>query len=149
MKKKKGFTLIELLAVIVIIAIVLAIAIPRISNYEKDRKKDLFFSVAKNILREIEYENIGSEESLSSILSSIKIDVSSNQIDIDKELALIRRIERDKKYGISEEEIKRYFNEVIMSIYKSHIASQKKEADIILNGGDDIKCLSKKLQTYL
>lgn len=70
-------------------------------------------------------------------------------IDIDKELALIRRIERDKKYGISEEEIKRYFNEVIMSIYKSHIASQKKEADIILNGGDDIKCLSKKLQTYL
>lgn len=84
MKKKKGFTLIELLAVIVIIAIVLAIAIPRISNYEKDRKKDLFFSVAKNILREIEYENIGSEESLSSILSSIKIDVSSNQIDIDK-----------------------------------------------------------------
>ena len=84
MKKKKGFTLIELLAVIVIIAIVLAIAIPRISNYEKDRKKDLFFSVAKNILREIEYENIGSEESLSSILSSSKIDVSSNQIDIDK-----------------------------------------------------------------
>ena len=84
MKKKKGFTLIELLAVMVIIAIVLAIAIPRISNYEKDRKKDLFFSVAKNILREIEYENIGSEESLSSILSSIKIDVSSNQIDIDK-----------------------------------------------------------------
>lgn len=84
MKKKKGFTLIELLAVIVIIAIVLAIAIPRISNYEKDRKKELFFSVAKNILREIEYENIGSEESLSSILSSIKIDVSSNQIDIDK-----------------------------------------------------------------
>ena len=70
-------------------------------------------------------------------------------IDIDKELALTRRIERDKKYGISEEEIKRYFNEVIMSIYKSHIASQKKEADIILNGGDDIKCLSKKLQTYL
>ena len=84
MKKKKGFTLIELLSVIVIIAIVLAIAIPRISNYEKDRKKDLFFSVAKNILREIEYENIGSEESLSSILSSSKIDVSSNQIDIDK-----------------------------------------------------------------
>ena len=84
MKNEKGFTLVELLAVIVIIAIVLAIAIPRISNYEKDRKKDLFFSVAKNILREIEYENIGSEESLSSILSSIKIDVSSNQIDTDK-----------------------------------------------------------------
>ena len=36
MEKEKGFTIVELLAVIVILAIVLASAIPRISNYEKE-----------------------------------------------------------------------------------------------------------------
>ena len=132
MKEEKGFTLIELLAVIVIIAIVLAIAIPRISNYEKDRKKDLFFSVAKNILREIEYENIGSEESLSSILSSIKIDVSSNQIDIDKS-----KVYRDIDGEIT---INLFGKGSYDGLYLCNVKTSSKKANY-----EDNSCLSNKI----
>lgn len=132
MKEEKGFTLIELLAVIVIIAIVLAIAIPRISNYEKDRKKDLFFSVAKNILREIEYENIGSEESLPSILSSIKIDVSSNQIDIDKS-----KVYRDIDGEIT---INLFGKGSYDGLYLCNVKTSSKKANY-----EDNSCLSNKI----
>ena len=42
MKNNKGFTLIELLAVIVILGILLALAIPRVSQYINNSKKDSF-----------------------------------------------------------------------------------------------------------
>lgn len=70
-------------------------------------------------------------------------------IEVDKDISLKRRIERDRKYGISEEKIRRYFNDAILNIYRTHIEPQKKDADIILDGGENIKCLSKKLQSYL
>ncbi|MDO4377223.1 MAG: prepilin-type N-terminal cleavage/methylation domain-containing protein, partial [bacterium] len=89
MKKEKGFTLVELLAVIVIIAIILAIAIPTISNYKEDRKKNLFFVLAKNIVRELDYENIGTSNSLFTILSSTNMEVAKDQIDLDKSYVLI------------------------------------------------------------
>lgn len=49
MKKKKGFTLIELLAVIVILAILLAIAIPKVTQYIANSRKDSMISTAKNL----------------------------------------------------------------------------------------------------
>ena len=42
MKKNKGFTLIELLAVIVILAIILAIAVPRVINVIAGARTDSF-----------------------------------------------------------------------------------------------------------
>ena len=39
-----------------------------------------------------------------------------------------------------------YFNEIILNIYKTHIEKQKYMSDIILDGGEDVKCLLKKLQ---
>lgn len=132
MEKEKGFTIVELLAVIVILAIVLAIAIPRISNYEKERKKDLFFSVAKNILREIEYENVDNEDSLSSILSSIEIDVSNNQIDIDKS-----KVYRDVDGEIT---INLFGKGSYDGLYLCNVKSSTKKANY-----EDNSCLSNKI----
>jgi prepilin-type N-terminal cleavage/methylation domain-containing protein len=58
--QKHGFTLIELLAVIVILAIILAIAVPGISSTLKSTSKSAFQSNAKMILKAVEnkkYEN--------------------------------------------------------------------------------------------
>ncbi|HHT38406.1 MAG TPA: prepilin-type N-terminal cleavage/methylation domain-containing protein, partial [Mollicutes bacterium] len=51
---KKGFTLVELLAVIVILAIILAIAVPGISNMIDNSKRSSFESSAKLVLKGLE-----------------------------------------------------------------------------------------------
>ena len=54
MKKKKGFTLVELLAVIVILAVILIIAMPRISDVINNSKKSSFEATAKLIASQAE-----------------------------------------------------------------------------------------------
>lgn len=54
MKNKKGFTLIELLAVIVILAILLAVAIPRVTKYISDSRKDSLVTTAKEFADAVE-----------------------------------------------------------------------------------------------
>ena len=58
LKTKKGFTLVELLAVIVILAIILAIAVPGISNMMDNSKKSAFEADAKMIITGLEYQNL-------------------------------------------------------------------------------------------
>jgi type IV pilus assembly protein PilA len=53
---KKGFTLVELLAVIVILAVILAIAIPGISGVVSNATKSSLVSDAKLILKAVEYK---------------------------------------------------------------------------------------------
>ena len=50
MKNKKGFTLIELLAVIVILAILLAVAIPKVTQYITNSRKDSLVTTAKDFV---------------------------------------------------------------------------------------------------
>lgn len=50
MKNRRGFTLIELLAVIVILGILLAIAVPKVTQYITNSRKDSFISQAKFIV---------------------------------------------------------------------------------------------------
>ena len=50
MRNRKGFTLIELLAVIVILAILLAIAIPSITKYITNSRKDSLVATAKDFV---------------------------------------------------------------------------------------------------
>lgn len=49
-KNKKGFTLIELLAVIVILAILMAIAIPKVTQYITKSRKDSLMATAKDFI---------------------------------------------------------------------------------------------------
>ncbi|MFA5408782.1 MAG: prepilin-type N-terminal cleavage/methylation domain-containing protein [Bacilli bacterium] len=55
-RNKKGFTLVELLAVIVILAIILAIAVPGIAGIINGAKKESFESNAKSLVTGIEYK---------------------------------------------------------------------------------------------
>ena len=49
-KKKKGFTLIELLAVIIILGILMIIAIPSVTSYINDSRKNAYVDTAKEIV---------------------------------------------------------------------------------------------------
>ena len=50
MKKKNGFTLIELLAVIIILGVLMVIAVPAVTKYINDSRKNGYVSTAKNIV---------------------------------------------------------------------------------------------------
>ena len=50
MKKKNGFTLIELLAVIIILGILMIIAIPSVTSYINDSRKEAYVDTAKEII---------------------------------------------------------------------------------------------------
>ena len=76
------------------------------------------------------FEGLHTIDALKDLRDTLKV-----FIEIDKNISLERRI--------------KYFNDVILCIYRTHIEPQKKDADIILDGGENIKCLSKKLQSYL
>ena len=58
MKNNKGFTLVELLTVIVILAIILAIAVPGISKILEGSKKSAFEADAKMLITGIDYKNL-------------------------------------------------------------------------------------------
>ncbi len=64
-KQKKGFTLVELLAVIVILAIILAIAIPAITGLVSNTRKSAFESNVKMIIKGIDYKLLESPGSVS------------------------------------------------------------------------------------
>lgn len=71
---KKGFTLIELLSVIVILAVIMAIAVPRIYDNIKQSKNDALKITNKNILRAFKEYLLNKEVSLP-ILNGAKIEV--------------------------------------------------------------------------
>lgn len=50
MKNKKAFTLIELLAVIVILAVLLAVAIPKVTQYITKSRKDSLITTSKDFI---------------------------------------------------------------------------------------------------
>lgn len=53
MKNKKGFTLIELLAVIVILAVLIAIAVPKVTQYITKSRKDSLITTSKDFISSV------------------------------------------------------------------------------------------------
>lgn len=109
--------------------------IPENRRISKDIRKD---KGNVNIL-----EGLHSIRLLTGIDNSLRI-----YMDTDLETCLIRRIERDKKYGVSEEVIRRYFAETMIPMYESYIKPQIEESDIIIRNEGDKECLLKKLIRY-
>ena len=50
-KKKKGFTLIELLAVIIILGVIMLIAIPSVTRYINESRKETYIDTAKQLVK--------------------------------------------------------------------------------------------------
>lgn len=59
--KNKGFTLIELLAVIIILGILMAVAIPSMTKYIENSKKDAFWQTAKTYVNAARYGLLNDE----------------------------------------------------------------------------------------
>jgi prepilin-type N-terminal cleavage/methylation domain-containing protein len=76
--KKNGFTLVELLAVIVILAIILAIAIPGISGLINSSTRNAFEIDAKMLLKEIDYKQLENSSFDPSDINETNISTSLN-----------------------------------------------------------------------
>ena len=107
MKKKNGFTLVELLAVIVILAIILVIAVPKITDTIKNSKIASFESSAKTIAAQAEKKKMEKEilEDTGSINCSdvVKLndtDYSSCSITFDGNTAKVSLVGSGKFEGL-------------------------------------------------
>jgi prepilin-type N-terminal cleavage/methylation domain-containing protein len=78
--KKNGFTLLELLAVIVILAVIIAIAIPSISTMMNGASKNAFESSAKLVLKAVDLKRM---EDSSFDLASINENTIKTTLNID------------------------------------------------------------------
>ena len=89
-KGKKGFTLVEVLAVITILGIILVIAVPKINNYIDSNKKNTFIINARNIVRQIEYDNIDFKTFTKTSLQELDIKkISRKNFDFNSSVAYI------------------------------------------------------------
>ncbi len=106
--KGRGFTLVELLAVIVILAIILVIAVPKISDTIKNSKKASFESSAKTIAAQAEKKKMEKEilEDTGSINCSdvVKLndaDYGNCSITFDGNTAKVSLVGKGKFEGLS------------------------------------------------
>lgn len=110
-----------------------------VRNNQRLAKNNLLIRKSINV-----FEGLHTISTLSNLPNSIKV-----FMDIPPNICLLRRISRDlSMYNTKKEDIEKYFNEIIMSIYKTHIESQRDNADIVIRKDGDVKCLYKKLQTF-
>ena len=108
MKKKNGFTLVELLAVIVILAIILVIAVPKITDTIKNSKIASFESSVKTIAAQAEKKKMENEilEDAGSINCSdvVKLndtDYGNCSISFDGNTAKVTLVGKGKFEGLS------------------------------------------------
>ncbi len=78
----KGFTLIELLAVIVILGVILAIAVPTVSGYISKSKKDAWINSAMRFIQDVRNRALAGTYSLPTELDEVTI-VSLNMVPLE------------------------------------------------------------------
>lgn len=126
MKNNKGFTLIELLAVIVILAILLAIAIPQVNKYITNSRKESLITTAKDFIDAVKkdatseiYDFPISTNDVTIVSTSLiklnkggtKSSFGGNWVDGDSYVAIINigtDIDPEYKYYIALADSKRY-----------------------------------------
>lgn len=82
-KEKNGFTLIELLAVIVILGVLLGIAIPKMTKYITNSRKESYIAEVTNFIRTVR-DDITSEAYSSPIKSNDVIIITFDMANLDK-----------------------------------------------------------------
>ncbi len=92
--KNKGFTLIELLAVIIILGVIMLIAIPSVTRYINDSRKETYIDTAKQIVKgAIPMVNGG--ESLMSMIQ-IQLTIFQHHVFQQKMLCLVLSVSLNK-----------------------------------------------------
>ena len=81
-KNNKGFTLIELLAVIVIMGVLMMVAIPQVTKYIENSKKDAYVETSKAYINAVRYALLNDELS-SSLPESGSITVKLNEVTVE------------------------------------------------------------------
>lgn len=97
--KRRGFTLVELLVVIVILAIILAIAIPGITNIIKSSKKGAFSSDAKMVLQQFLYEKLKDDSFDPTSINATNI-ASTCDLSADNYKSVTVTMENNKPYVV-------------------------------------------------
>ena len=111
---------------------------------------DVRSNTRTNERRKINRSEINVIEGLHSIgLLGKSLDALKIYLDINEEECLKRRVIRDmSKYNMNEDEIRRYFYEIMIPQYKKYIEYQKDEANIIVSNSnlyEVIKLIRRKI----
>ena len=108
----KGFTLIELLAVIVIMGILMMIAIPAMTRYIENSRKDTFLSTAKEYTNAV--RNMWASDSLScGGVSSSAVPAGTYYVEIDSLSNKNNLLESGGKSSWANAEVKGYVKVVV------------------------------------
>ena len=81
MKKNKGFTLIELLAVIIIMGVLMMTAIPAVTKYIENSRKDTFWQTAKSYIDAARTPLLSGEYGVAAQFVYTEAEVSSTKIE--------------------------------------------------------------------
>ena len=85
MKNKRGFTLIELLSVILLLAVIIVIAVPKVADYTTSKKKDSFLIMARGIMRQLEYDYIEDKPFYEKTLEELELEnIPVDSIDLTR-----------------------------------------------------------------
>jgi prepilin-type N-terminal cleavage/methylation domain-containing protein len=95
--KIKAFTLVELLAVIVILSIVLAIAVPTIAGIIRSATRGSFESDAKMVLKAVEYKKLADDNF---DVTAINKETIAQTLGLSPKITIVSTLPRKRKFQL-------------------------------------------------